>query len=108
MEPVQPVQMNIYQSNTYKKDFSWVHFKYEPMVQERQQVKDQQYCISISVAYSTIPSRNYEHHPRHDDSIPYMAVVDLYRYTALSRERNFIEQIKAPIFLETDLAIVIM
>ena len=26
MEPVEPVQMNIYQSNTYKKDLSWLHF----------------------------------------------------------------------------------
>ena len=40
------VQMNIYQSNTYRKDLSWLHFNNEPKVQERQQVKDQQSCIS--------------------------------------------------------------
>ena len=26
------------------------------------------------VAYPTIPSSNYEHQPKHDNSIPYMAV----------------------------------
>ena len=25
MEPVAPVWMSIYQSNTYRKDFSWLH-----------------------------------------------------------------------------------
>ena len=54
----QLVQMNIYQSNTYRKDLSWLHFNNEPMVQERQQVKDQQSCISTLVAYPTIPSSN--------------------------------------------------
>ena len=27
MEPVEPVLKNIYQSNTYRKDLSWSHFK---------------------------------------------------------------------------------
>ena len=40
--PVEPVQMNIYQSYTYRKDLSWLHFDDEPRVQKRQQVKDQQ------------------------------------------------------------------
>ena len=51
MEPIEPAQMKIYQSNTYRKDLSWLHFDDEPRVQERQQMKDQQFCISISVAY---------------------------------------------------------
>ena len=34
--------------------------------------------------------------------------VDLQRYRATSGERNFIKQIKAPIFLETVLAVEIM
>ena len=46
---------NIYQSNTYRKDLSWPHFDNEPRVQEKQQVKDQQSCISVSVACLTIP-----------------------------------------------------
>ena len=56
VEPVQPVQMNIYQSNTYRKDLSWLHFNNEPRFEERQQVKDQQSYISVSVAYPAIPS----------------------------------------------------
>ena len=40
VEPVQPVQMNINQSNTYRKKLSWLHFGEEPGVQESQQVKD--------------------------------------------------------------------
>ena len=55
VELVEPVQMNIYQSNTYRKELSWLHFDDETRVQERQQVKDQQSCIPVSVA---IPSSN--------------------------------------------------
>ena len=50
--------MNIYQSNTYKKDLTWLHFDDKPRAQERQQVKDQQSYISVFVAYQTIPSSN--------------------------------------------------
>ena len=46
MEAVEPVEMNIYQSNAYRKELSWLYFDDEPRVQERQQVKDQQSCIS--------------------------------------------------------------
>ena len=53
VEPVEPDQMNIYQSNTYRKDLSWLHFDDEPRVQERQQEKDQQSCIPIFIAYLT-------------------------------------------------------
>ena len=35
-EPVQPVQMNIYQNHNYRKDLSWLHFDDEPSIQERQ------------------------------------------------------------------------
>ena len=49
MEPVESVQMNIYRSNTYKKDLSWLYFNKEPRVQERKQVKDQQSYIPIFV-----------------------------------------------------------
>ena len=38
-EPVEPVQMNIYQIPI--EDLNWQHFADEPKVQERQQVKDQ-------------------------------------------------------------------
>ena len=35
VEPVDPVQMNIYQSNTYRKDLNWLHYDDESRVQER-------------------------------------------------------------------------
>ena len=47
--------MNIYQSDTHRKDWSWLHFSNETRVQERQQVKDQQSYISVFVACLTIP-----------------------------------------------------
>ena len=37
----QSVHMNIYKSNTYGKDSNWLHFDDEPMIEERQQEKDQ-------------------------------------------------------------------
>ena len=52
-----------YQNNTYRKGLSWLHFDDEPRIQ-RQQVKDQQSCISVFVAFPTIPSSNLEHQPR--------------------------------------------
>ena len=42
VEPIEPVQMNIYQSSTCVKDLGWLHLDSEPRVQEKQQVKDQQ------------------------------------------------------------------
>ena len=58
MEPVEPVQMNIYQSNAYAKDLDWTHFDDEPRVQDGLQVKNQQSCIFVFVGYPTIPSSN--------------------------------------------------
>ena len=48
--------MNIYQSNTYRKDLSYLHFNGEPRIQERQKVKNQQSYVSVFVSYLTIPS----------------------------------------------------
>ena len=74
VEPVEPVLKNIYQSNTYRKDLSWPIFNDEPRVQEKQQVKNQQSCISVFVAYLTNPSSHWGHQPRRDNSIPNMGV----------------------------------
>ena len=49
VESVQSVKMNIYQSNTYRKDLSQLHFNDEQRVQERWQGKDQQSFISAFV-----------------------------------------------------------
>ena len=55
VEPVKPILKNIYQSNTDRKDLSWPHFNNKPRVQEKQQVKDQQYRIFNSkVQYRTL------------------------------------------------------
>ena len=98
MEPVDPVQMNIYQSNTYRKDFSCLHFNDEPRLQERQQEGPTVLHICC-LAYLTIPSSKYGYQPRHDNSIPSMAV------RSPHGERKFTEQIKTTIFLEAVLAI---
>ena len=75
VEQVEPVLENIYHSNTYRKDLRWPHFNDEPRVQEKQKVKDQRFCISVFAPCLTIPSSNWGHQPRCDNSIPYMAVL---------------------------------
>ena len=50
------VQVNIYQSNNYWKDLSWLHADNEPEVQEKDQVMYRQSYISVFVVYLTIPS----------------------------------------------------
>ena len=91
MEPVEPVLKNIYQSNTYRKDLSWLHFDDEPRVQEMQQVEDQQSYIPHFVVYLTIPSSNLRG-----------------KIQSNLRKRTFIERIKTPIFLEAILEIEII
>ena len=82
--------MNIYQ---IRKDLSWLHLDNEPRVQERQQGKDQQFYA---------PAQTWQKYSMEGH------MVDLKRCRATSGERNFIEHIKAPIFLEAVLAIEIM
>ena len=53
-------------------DLSWPHFDDEPRVQEKQQVKDQQPSIFSFIACLTLPSSNWGHQPRRDNSTPYM------------------------------------
>ena len=79
MEPVQPVKMN--------KDLSWLHFNDEPSTQERQKVKHQQSCISVFVAYLTIPSNN-QHQPRHGNIILCMTVWQIHRDTEQPQEKE--------------------
>ena len=69
--------MNNNQTNTYRKDLSWLYFDDEPRVQERYQVKERQSCIPAFVAYRAIPSSNKQHQSGRDNSIPCMVV--LYR-----------------------------
>ena len=39
LRPVKLIQVNIYQSHSYRKEVSWLNFDYEPRVPGRQQVK---------------------------------------------------------------------
>ena len=54
MKSAEPAQTKFYQSNNNRKDLSWLQFDNEPRVQERHQVKDQQFYISVFVAYPAI------------------------------------------------------
>ena len=51
VESVQPVHLNFYRSNAYRKEFSWLHFYNEPRVHEKHQKLDQQANISFSETY---------------------------------------------------------
>ena len=53
VESVEPVLKYIYQSITYRKGLRWPHFANGPRVQEKQQVKDQQSCISVLTTAQT-------------------------------------------------------
>ena len=94
--------------NTYRKNLRWLHFCDELRVQARQQVKDQQTCISVSAVYLTCPSSILEHPPRHDNRIPCKVVWLIYRAKEQPYRKETVEQIKAPIFLEILLAMKII
>ena len=57
MEPFQPVQMNIYQTNVYSQDLSWLHFYDEPRVQQSSEGPTVPHTFFF-VAYPTYPSSN--------------------------------------------------
>ena len=88
VEPFEPVLKNIYQNNIYGRDLSWPHFDDEPRVQEKQQVKDQHSCIFVFVACLAIPSSNQGHQPRHDNSILYMGIWQIYGDTEKSQQKE--------------------
>ena len=79
VEPVEPLQMNIYQINIYRKSLSWLHFEDEPRGQDRHQVKEKQPYISVFIVYLTTPSNNWEYQLRHDNIISCMIVWCIYR-----------------------------
>ena len=100
MEPVEPVQMSIYQSNIYRKDLCQLHFNDEPVVQERQQLKDRQSWISHFVAYLTILSSNQGHQPRHDSSILCTALWQIYGDTENLRRKKLQRKNQGSNFLQ--------
>ena len=58
LEPLKPVQMDMYQSNIYRKGLILLHFNDEPEVQEKQQVTDLESPVSIFAHYLAILSSN--------------------------------------------------
>ena len=77
--------------------------------QSGKQRKDQQSCIFVFVALLIFSSRDYEHQPRNDNSIPCMDIRQIYRDTQQPRKKKHkTSLIKAPIFLQALLAIEIM
>ena len=80
--------MNIYQSNTYIKGLSWLHFNGDTRVQDRQQMLDQQSHIPVSVAYVAHPSSSQEHQTKHDYTIPCKAVWQRYRDKKYPQEKK--------------------
>ena len=58
LELLKPDQMDMYQSNIYRKDLILLHFNDEPEVQEKQQVTDLQSPVSIFARYVAILSSN--------------------------------------------------
>ena len=63
--------MNICQSNNYRKDLSWLPFDNEPRVQERQQVKKQQSCISVILRSEGVQLPNDEVMKNIEDRVGY-------------------------------------
>ena len=88
MTPVEQVQMNVNKSNTYRKDLTWLHLDNDPRVQEEQQVKEQQPCISVFVAYLTFSRSSQDYQPRYDNSIPYKTIWKIYRDTGQPQEKE--------------------
>ena len=88
MTPVEQVQMNVNKSNTYRKDLTWLHLDNDPRVQEGQQVKEQQPCISFFVAYLTFSRSSQDYQSRYDNSIPYKTIWKIYRDTGQPQEKE--------------------
>ena len=109
MEPVQPVQMNIYQSNTYRKDFKLATFRRSAngsrdAASEGPTVLHSHFCSlsNNSKQQLGVPAQTRQQYSIHG------CMLDLLRYRATSRARNFIERINVPIFVEAVLAVEIV
>lgn len=55
-ESIQPIQMNLCQSNTYKLKLEWPHFDHGLRVEGEQQMQEQQAYVNVSAAYPTYRS----------------------------------------------------
>ena len=97
--------MNIYQSNTCGKNFSWQHFDHEQRAQEMQQMKNQQYYIPVFEAYLIVLSLARGTNPGMTTVFQVRLDGKFIGIWSTLRLKNFLEQIKALIFLEAVLAI---
>ena len=69
-------------------------------------MKDQQSYIPFFVSYLTDPCSRKKHQPRHGNSFQWKALWKIHGDKEQTQEKkNFIEQIKAPIFFEKVLVI---
>ena len=59
VEPVEPVQMNMYQTNTYRKDVSWPYLHEEPRV-STEAADERPTVLYVYADNLTIPSSKQE------------------------------------------------
>ena len=55
LEPLEPVQKQIYQSNTYRKELSWLHFNDKLMVQEQAASEG---SAVLDIRFCSIPNKS--------------------------------------------------
>ena len=104
METFQSVQIKTSKINIYRRLQPTKGFDGELRVQERQQVKDQQFYSPVSVAYIIYSISRLEFQPIHVNSIQYKAVYSRF----IETKRNLNRKIKALFFFEVVLIIEIM
>ena len=78
---IQPIQMNIYQNNIYRKRLKMATFWWF-------QVKDQQSYIPVLVAYQRYPSSSWEHQPTNGNSIPCKTLRSIYSDKNIPRSKK--------------------
>ena len=98
---VQSVQMNIYQSNIYRKDLGWLHFDNEA----RCQVNVLQSYIPVLVVYPNVQVATSSTSPVMKTVFYARSYSRFIEAPSNLRRKKLHEQIKTPIFLEATLAI---
>ena len=101
VETVQSVQMNIDQSNIYKKDLAWLHFDNKA----RCQANVLQSYIPVLVAYTNIQVETRSTNPAMKTVFYARSYSRFIEAPRNVRRKKLNEKIKAPIFLEAALAI---
>ena len=71
-----------------EKYFSWLPFGNDPRVQEKEQLKEHESYISVSVVYLKFPSTSWEYQSRHEKSILRKTVWYIYRDKEQDQEKK--------------------